>query len=137
MLSIVEATRLVGLNSVDFLVAGEAFHLIEINPRPGATLDIFHDAEGELLHAHVEACHGHLPSEPLRFAAAEAASFVYAPGPIAAMPACDWPAWAADRQKPGSALCVGDPLCTVTARGPDLASARQLLDERMAQISYS
>ena len=32
---------LVGLNSVDFLVSDEQFWLLEVNPRPGATLDIF------------------------------------------------------------------------------------------------
>ncbi len=32
---------LVGLNSADFLVSADAVWLIEINPRPGATLDVF------------------------------------------------------------------------------------------------
>jgi predicted ATP-grasp superfamily ATP-dependent carboligase len=128
------AAHLVGLNSIDFLVDGSNFHLLEINPRPGATLDIFHDCDGRLLHAHVEACRGHLPDKALRFEAAEAAAFVYAPCAIASMPACDWPAWAADRQKPGSALAEHDPLCTIMASGPDLKSARRLLGERAAQI---
>lgn len=35
------AVPLVGLNSADFLVDGGAFRLLEVNPRPGATLDIF------------------------------------------------------------------------------------------------
>ena len=34
-----------GLNSADFLVSGDVFTLLEINPRPGATLDIFEPAE--------------------------------------------------------------------------------------------
>ncbi len=131
---ITAAVHLVGLNSVDFLVDGSDFHLIEINPRPGATLDIFRDRDGQLLRAHIEACRGHLPDEPLRFEPAEAACFVYAPREIASMPACDWPVWAADRQKPASAVAEHDPLCTVTASGPDLLSVRRLLDERAAQI---
>ncbi len=39
---------LVGLNSVDFLVEAPAFHLVEINPRPGATIDIFEFASQRL-----------------------------------------------------------------------------------------
>ncbi len=131
---IAEAAHLAGLNSVDFLVDGSDFYLIEINPRPGATLDIFHDHEGRLLRAHIEACQGHLSDEVLRFPEAEAAAFVYAPFAIARMPAFDWPVWSADRQKPFSAVAKDDPLCTVTASGPNLAFVRNILDERAAQI---
>jgi predicted ATP-grasp superfamily ATP-dependent carboligase len=132
--TIAEAAHLVGLNSVDFLVDGDDFHLIEINPRPGATLDIFHDRDGLLLRAHIEACQGHLPRQPLQFEAAEAAAFVYTPFAITCMPSLDWPVWTADRQKSGSSLAKQDPLCTVMAKAPDLASARRLLDERTGHI---
>ncbi len=131
---IAAATHLSGLNSIDFLVDGSDFHLIEINPRPGATLDIFHDHDGRLLRAHIEACHGQLPKEPLSFAAAEAAAFVYAPFAITRMPALDWPVWAADRQKPSSTVAKDDPLCTVTALGTGLESVRNSIDLRAAQI---
>jgi len=133
-LNIAMAAHLVGLNSIDFLVDGGDFHLIEINPRPGATLDIFHDLDGRLLRAHIDACRGHLPAAPLRFVPAEAAAFVYAPHPIPSMPAIDWPAWTADRQKPFTGLAENDPLCTIMADAADLASARHLLNERAAQI---
>ena len=54
-----------GLGSADFLVNGEDFHLLEINPRPGATLDIF-DSEAEpLLRIHLEAVlENRLPTDP-------------------------------------------------------------------------
>jgi predicted ATP-grasp superfamily ATP-dependent carboligase len=133
-LAVTQATHLAGLNSVDFLVYGEAFHLLEINPRPGATLDIFHDDRGRLLRAHVAACAGHLPEEPLLFDGAEAACFVYAPQAIAAMPALDWPLWTGDRQKPSSVLAENDPICTVLAQAPDLTQALHLLEERRTQI---
>jgi uncharacterized protein len=131
---IAAAAHLAGLNSVDFLVDGSNYHLIEINPRPGATLDIFHDCDGRLLRAHIEACQGHLPDEALVFEAAEATGFVYAPYAIASMPVFDWPSWAADRQKPLSMVAEHDPLCTVLASGPDLGSVRRLLDERANHI---
>ena len=49
--------HLVGLNSLDFLVEGDGFDLIEINPRPGATLDIF-DRDGLLFRLTCDACRG-------------------------------------------------------------------------------
>ena len=43
--AIATALGLVGLNSLDLLVDGESWRVIEVNPRPGASLDIF-DGEG-------------------------------------------------------------------------------------------
>ena len=40
---------LVGLNSADFLVSADAVWLIEINPRPGATLDVFESNEARIV----------------------------------------------------------------------------------------
>jgi uncharacterized protein len=125
-LQIAQAFCLCGLNSIDFLVAGDAFHLIEINPRPGATLDIFADAEGRLLRAHVEACAGTLPRAPLHFVAAAASATVYAESDLAAMPAFEWPAWCHDRQKPATHVARDEPVCTIVAAAdtPSLARAR-------------
>ena len=41
--AITAATGLVGLNSLDVLATDDAFTILEINPRPGATLDVFDD----------------------------------------------------------------------------------------------
>ncbi len=128
--SLAAAIGLVGLNSFDFLVAGEAFALIEINPRPGATLDIFEN--GPLFAAHVDACRGILPPAPLEFPSAAAAQIAYARREIAAMPAFDWPAWTADRPRAGSALRLYDPLCTIKACAADPERARALVTERTA-----
>lgn len=119
-----------GLNSVDFLVDGEAYTLIEINPRPGATLDIFEDRSGALFRAHIEACLGRLPSRPLAFEGAAAAAVAYARRDIPAMPEFDWPDWTADRQKAHSQVRAHEPLCTIKARAGEPARARAILDER-------
>ena len=70
--------KLVGLNSADFLVSADAVWLIEVNPRPGATLDVFESNEDALFTRHVAACEGRLtpasPSLPVK-----AAEIVYAP----------------------------------------------------------
>ncbi|VTZ48140.1 conserved protein (OrfY) involved in tetrahydromethanopterin-dependent formaldehyde oxidation [Methylocella tundrae] len=123
-----------GLNSFDFLLDGDAFVLIEINPRPGATLDIFEDRHGLIFAAHIDASLGRLPALPLEFPRAAAAGIAYARRRIAAMPALDWPEWAADRQKPKSALGLNDPLCTIKANAADPSRARELVKERTASI---
>ncbi len=93
---VAEAAGLVGLNSADFLVGGDAPVLLEVNPRPGATLDVLDDDDGLLFHAHVEACCGRLPGQPLRFTGAQAAAVAWARRAIDSVPVLDWPPWTAD-----------------------------------------
>ena len=121
------ACGLLGLNSIDFLVEGEAFTLIEINPRPGATLDIFEDCGGALFQAHVDACRAACPQRPLEFEGAAAAAIAYARRDIPAMPAFDWPDWTAgpaESAKPQCARMIR--LCTIKARAAEPARARAL-----------
>jgi len=131
---LVRAIPLVGLNSADFLVDGDEFRLLEINPRPGATLDIFEPVEGSLFALHIAACEGELDAAPPRMGGAQAAVTVYAECDIASLPAVRWPDWAADRSKPGTAFKVGEPLCTVSATAATAAAAKALVNERLALV---
>jgi len=124
------ATPLVGLNSVDFLVDHDAVWLIEINPRPGATLDIFAPEQGSLFALHVDACRGVLPERPPARSTARASAIVYAEHDIAFAPSVAWPEWTADRPPVGTAIGVGEPLCTVLADADTPDAATQLLARR-------
>jgi predicted ATP-grasp superfamily ATP-dependent carboligase len=126
------AAGLVGLNSIDFLVGPTGFHLLEINPRPGATLDIF--ADRRLFAAHVAACTGDLPNPPLAAPPPRATAIFYTPLDVTPMPHFDWPDWCLDRQRPGTCLHKGDPVCTVAAEAATPTAARALVDERLAEF---
>lgn len=117
------ALSLKGLNSADFIVGQADWWLLEINPRSGASLDAFADPQGRLFTAHVEAAQGKLPKEPFAWPGARAAAIAYAQRPIAAIPAIAWPDWALDRQRPGTSVSEGAPLCTVCADAPDATAA--------------
>jgi len=123
-----------GLNSVDFLVREDGFDVLEVNPRPGATLDIFADTQVALFRMHLDACEGVLPDAPPVWRQAAAAAFVYAPVNIALPATFHWPLWTADRQAPGSFVPEGAPLCTVLAEAPDAAAAERLVRLRAAEI---
>lgn len=131
---IMRAVPLVGLNSADFLVDGEDFCLLEINTRPGATLEIFEPAQESLFALHVTACAGELVAAPPNLAGAAAAAIAYARDDIAAFPAVTWPDWAADRPRCGSAVGAGEPLCTVHATASTAAGARALVAERVETV---
>jgi len=123
-----------GLNSADFLVGEDGCWLIEINPRPGATLDLFDRAGAPLFALHVAACNGRLPAGVPRQAGAAAAAIAYATRAIDAMPRLDWPAWCADRQSAGSSVAKGEPVCTVTATARSADRARALAEARVEAV---
>jgi predicted ATP-grasp superfamily ATP-dependent carboligase len=128
------AAALVGLNSVDFLVVDDEFWLLEVNPRPSATLDIFEPSDGSLFALHMAACTGALDAVSCDLSGAAAAAIVYAGRDIAAVPAFAWPAWTADRQNAGTSVKADQPLCTVLAAAATATDARALLDRRVARI---
>ncbi len=125
---------LVGLNSADFIVDDERFWLLEINPRPGATLDIFEPAQGSLFALHMAACAGRLPPAPCYTGRVRAAAIVYAESDIPSFPTLNWPHWTADRPQQGLAIKAGEPLCTVYACGADATRARVRTEERRGQV---
>jgi len=134
--AITAALGLVGLNSLDLLVDGERFHVIEVNPRPGATLDIFDGLGGlSLWQLHLDAVAGRLPSIS-HDAPAEtrAAAVIYASDRIVIPPAMTWPAWTADRGTAGTVIDRGEPVCTVRARAATAIAARAHAERRGARL---
>jgi predicted ATP-grasp superfamily ATP-dependent carboligase len=123
-----------GLNGADFLIEGDTAWLIEINPRPGATLDLFDSPSAPLFALHIEACRGSLPKRAPRWRGGAAAATVYATRPIPAMPRLDWPQWCVDRQSAGSRLEAGTPICTVLAKASSAGRARALVEVRILTV---
>jgi predicted ATP-grasp superfamily ATP-dependent carboligase len=130
---IAAAIPLFGLNSADFLVAEDGFRLLEINPRPSATLDIFEPPGGSLFALHMSACAGTLDFEAPNLPGAAAMAIVYAESELT-IPALDWPDWTADRPHAGSAIKAGEPLCTVHASAANATEAKRLVDDRLATV---
>jgi predicted ATP-grasp superfamily ATP-dependent carboligase len=50
------------------------------------------------------------------------------------MPDFDWPVWCMDRQKPGTRLRNGDPVCTVAAEAEEPEAARAIVADRLAAL---
>jgi predicted ATP-grasp superfamily ATP-dependent carboligase len=124
-----------GLASADFLVRDDVPLLLEINPRPGATLDIFDHGRRPLLSLHIEAVReGKLPSRALALQDAMASAIVYAARRAQAPADGVWPAWVADRPKPSEWIDKSRPICTVSARAGTVAAARRLTEARSRKI---
>ncbi|MBA3597108.1 MAG: ATP-grasp domain-containing protein [Methylibium sp.] len=134
-----------GLASLDFIDDGRQFWLLEINPRPSASMGLH---TGALMRGHVEAClAGSLPApvwahehddehEPalrgseivfartaLRLSAAQAAA-------LAACADCH------DLPTAGSRFEAGDPVCSVSACGASVAAVRAELADKRRRLRH-
>ncbi|RUM96893.1 ATP-grasp domain-containing protein [Pseudaminobacter arsenicus] len=124
---------LVGLCSADLIRQNGSYQLLEINPRPGATLDIFDSDEAPLMEAHLQASRGK-PFVLPRFTDNMASMIAYTNRPVDSFPSIAWPDWTADRQSAGTRLDAGDPVCTVFARGPNATATRRNLDIQLRNL---
>jgi predicted ATP-grasp superfamily ATP-dependent carboligase len=132
---VTRAFGIVGIASVDFIVSDDAAWLIEVNPRPGATLDVFDCDDHPLLARHLEASDGRMTAPAAKQLTPTAAEVVYARRDIVCRSPPRWPDWVADRPGGGSRIAVGDPICTVLAAASDTASARRLVATRAQEIN--
>ncbi len=129
------AFRLEGLFSVDALVEQDRLWILEINPRPGASLDAFEMAHGTSLFAlHAGSFRNESMGALPPAARAAASEIVYAPRALEVRSGMAWPAWTADRGPPGTTIPRGGPICTVLATGADIGKAMARLRERTRQI---
>jgi predicted ATP-grasp superfamily ATP-dependent carboligase len=128
------ALGLVGLNSLDMLIEGDDFTILEINPRPGATLDIF---DAPLWEWHLRAVRGELPQSPsARRGLARAAAILYAEAATTVPAAIHWAGWAADVPAAGTVIPAGAPICTVLAKAPGADAAEALVRKRMVALRH-
>jgi len=130
------ALGLVGLVSFDFVLAEGVPYLLEVNPRPGATLDVFDDQSGVLFSAHVAACRdealslGSLPQQGGR-----AAGILYADGGSLIPTMAEWPSWTADRPMPGTRIPRHRPVATVFAAGETATAAELNCRHRLEELA--
>lgn len=126
---------LIGLCSADFIRGTDGYQLVEINPRPGATLDIFDSEDAPLMEAHLSASKGEPYNLP-RFEDCMASMITYATASVPHFPTMAWPDWTADRQSPGTRLSPGDPVCTVFARGSNAGATRKIVKAQARKLQH-
>lgn len=137
--ALVEVTGLVGLNGVDFLLDGERWSVLEANPRPTATMELYDaDYPRGLLDAHLRACTGELPDPVTPGGISRASSIVHAAQAWQVDNAFEFPDWCRDVPQPGTRFGPGDPVCTVHAEAetPDAAVTLVRERQRWAELAF-
>jgi predicted ATP-grasp superfamily ATP-dependent carboligase len=131
-----EAFHIAGMASFDFIVAEGKPHLLEVNPRPGASLDVLDDDQGSQFEAHIAACLGEerandLPAAPRT---PRAMAILHADRGALTLGTMLWPAWSADRGPPGTFIPKGAPLASVFAEAATADAAEALARARLAEL---
>jgi predicted ATP-grasp superfamily ATP-dependent carboligase len=133
--ALVAATGLVGLNGLDFILRGDRWFALELNPRPTATVELYDpDYPRGLFDWHLRACRGELPARAATPRAVRAHAILHAAGPTQADPGLAFPEWCRDVPLPGTRFAPGDPVCTVHAAAADADRALALLRRRYAAV---
>ena len=135
---IVPLFELKGLNSLDFIHADDCSYVLEVNPRPSASMQLY---DKDLLRRHIQACAGFVGS------ASDAQSLlsrppqtgyqvVYAEHDLIIPDHFDWPDGCMDLPKPGNMCRVGQPICSIIAHQKNLQSVvEQLLTKQQLIIN--
>ena len=128
--AIVDETGLRGLASADLLVDGDDWWLLEINPRPGATLDILDRRPTPLLRSHAEASAGQMGTLEDLPAEAAGSMILYAARAIPSVGTMAWPDYVSDKPRQGTRIAPGAPICTIGAVGADESTVKSMLEAR-------
>lgn len=132
--AIVAATDLRGLNGLDFIQQPEGIQILEINPRPPASLDLYQDLLNPF-DAHVKACLGApLPLESTPLNTARAFSILYAPHRLQIPPHMAWPAFCNDCPVAGCVIEREEPICSIHAVGSSIEECQRLIRQRQPQV---
>jgi predicted ATP-grasp superfamily ATP-dependent carboligase len=132
-----------GLNSLDFIVADDGCYVLEVNPRPSASMQLYDE---DLLVRHIQACEGALDvadsvdlkpeAGRLKPPSQSGYQVVYAEHDVTIPSRFEWPPWCMDLPKAGDRCRAGRPICSIIAHQNNSQSvAEQLRTQQQLIIS--
>jgi len=121
------ATRLVGLNSLDFIISdNNELLILEINPRISASAELINNKPA-LFQQHIDACLGHIPRSPTSLNQTCVSLFYhYAMADLIVPDTMSWPSECHDLPSAGLVIKQGEPICTSCVEPDNNNSAHQL-----------
>ena len=130
--AVTRAFGLRGVNGIDFILRDGELHVLEVNPRYTASMELIERAHGvSIFDVHVRACGGELPVLDPAPSLVETfgKAILYARRDVTVGDTRGWLERddVRDVPFPGESIAEGVPVCTVFARGPDPAACHARL----------
>ena len=137
---LVRVTGLRGLNGLDFMLDGERCRVLEVNPRPTATFELYdEDIAHGLVYWHVRSFLSTVPEFAgllrERSVAARAYRILFAEHALRVPEEVQYPAWCKDLPNAGTAIPAGAPVLSVFAHGRTREAAQSQLTQRIAEAN--
>lgn len=127
--------KLRGLNSIDLIVNGDDFQVLEVNARPTATAELYDcESRESLFKQHLDACNGAALRRGESSERMYAHRLVYAEQDLYVPFHFSWPTWCSDRPATGTGIRRDEPVCTVHASGDSLFGLNGFLQRRTRYI---
>ena len=125
-----------GLFGVDMVWDGERAWVVEVNPRPTASLETIDAAYGvRSFAAHLEGCAGRLPAASALRTGAAGKAVLFATEDVRAPDTRGWPDTRHPRRAaPGRAIAADHPICTLVATGRSPEAVLADLEARAAAL---
>lgn len=115
---LVSVFALKGLSSLDFIWDGDRCWVLEVNPRPSASMILYDDdfAKG-LLFEHINACNGGSFHAVNKTGDVRACQILYSERERRIPADIHWPEWSMDRPAAGTLIRKDHPICSIIATG--------------------
>ena len=127
-------TRLLGLNSLDFIIAEDGqIYLLEVNPRFSASLELLPNQQ-QLFDWHMQACAGILPPPPPSQRQYAQLHYLFSDTRVTINHHAVWPDSCHDRPVAGSTIPAGAPICTIISRADHPALCQQHYETCVKQL---
>lgn len=136
--SLVPHFGLRGWASLDFLLRGDEIEVLEINPRPPASLALYAAAGWPVIDAQLRACAGELPAFAVQRTAPRGLMTIHAPRELAlddvALHRLADLSHVHDRPARATRFRAHDPVCSVSAAGSDVTAVQSQLARRTREV---
>jgi len=133
---LVEFLPLRGLNCIDFVIERGLCLVLEVNPRPSASMALYdQDFRYGLLTEHINAVNGKLPHSPIRDRnKIQAIEIIFASEQIVVQEGLIWPEWAADTPPAATTIPKNSPVCSISASANNPEAVKLLLKHRKNEL---
>jgi len=121
-----------GINSLDFIESDGQCFVLEINPRPSASLNLY---SSNLFSVHINIFLGDGELNSInRLSSCQAYKIIFAEEDMTLEHAIDWPGWVSDRPQKGAIIHTGMPICSIIADGQNERQVEDLLQARQQTL---
>ncbi len=119
-----------GWHGLDFMLDATGHpRVLELNPRPGAALELWEQPGWSALEAHLRGCEA-VAVRARPAGGVRAFRILYAPDSLRIPEDWRWPVWCSDLPAPGSRISAGRPVCSLHAEGETVGAVENILRQR-------